>query len=81
MDLAESQIPLADAASQAGLAISLHFKLIATLHSLDKLDDEELATVGRALISELPGVKERYEAWTLLETLVPDFKRPEEADG
>ncbi len=81
MDLAEAQIPLTEASSQAGLAVALHFKLIAALHSIGKLDDEELATVAQALIAELPGVQARFDAWTMLESLVPDFTRPDEARG
>ncbi|WBO24086.1 hypothetical protein [Sphingomonas abietis] len=81
MDLTQTQIPLSEAASQGSLAVALHFKLIATLHSIGKLDDGEVATVGQALIAELPGVQERFEAWTLLESLIPDFQRPERVNG
>ncbi len=81
MDLAQPQIPLAESSSQARLAISLHFKLLAALRSLDKLDDAELTTIAAALIAELPGVKERFDAWSMLESFVPDFRRPEGAHG
>lgn len=81
MDLSERQLPVLEASSDGKLAIGLHFKLLAALRSIDKLDDEELATVAAALIAEMPGVQERFEAWSVLERLVPDFKRPEGVNG
>jgi len=79
MDLTQRQLPVMDTSSDGKLAIGLHFKMLATLREIGKLDDQEVATVASALIAELPGVQERFEAWTLVESLVPDFERPENA--
>jgi hypothetical protein len=81
MDLTERQLPVMEASSDGKLAIGLHFKLLAALHDIGKLDDEDLAKVASALIAEMPGVQERFEAWTVLESLVPDFERPEGVNG
>jgi hypothetical protein len=81
MDLTERQLPVLEASSDGKLGIGLHFKMLAALHDIGKLADEELAKVASALIGELPGVQERFEAWTLVENLVPDFKRPENAEA
>ena len=78
MDLAEPIIPLSEGATQAGLAVALHFKMVAALHSIGKLNDEEATKVAQALIAELPGVQARFDAWGMLEAMIPDFKRPEE---
>lgn len=81
MDLTERRLPVMEASSDGKLAIGLHFKLLAALRSIDKLDDEELGQVASALIAEMPGVQERFEAWTVLEDLVPDFKRPDNVEA
>jgi hypothetical protein len=81
MDLTERQLPVMETSSEGKLAVALHFKMLASLHDLGKLDDEELAKVASALIAELPGVQERFEAWTLIDSLVPDFKRPDNAEA
>jgi len=77
MDLTERHLPVMETSSDGKLAIGLHFKLLAALRHIGKLGDDDLSTVASTLIAELPGVQERFEAWTLVESLVPDFERPE----
>lgn len=81
MDLNERQLPVMETSSEGKLAVALHFKMLASLHDLGKLDDEKLAKVASALIAELPGVQQRFATWTLIESLVPNFKRPENAES
>ena len=76
-ELEDRLLPLGETASEARLAVSLIFKLLAGLKMAGKLDEEELRTIATSLIVELPSEQDRFHTWTLLESIVPDFKRPE----
>lgn len=76
-ELKDRIIPLREASSQGRLGVSLVFKLLANLHAIGKLDDDELAQVAGSLIAELDSDIERFEMWEMLEAMTPDFKRPE----
>jgi len=77
-DLADRSIPIEQRVSEGALGVALVFKLLALLRKTDKIDDDDLRTIGGSLIAELDGTQLRYETWTTLETWLPDFKRPEE---
>lgn len=76
-DLEDRLLPLDETATQARLAESLILKLVAGLHATGKLDDDEFRTIATSLIVELGSEQDRFRAWTLLEQIVPDFKRPD----
>jgi len=78
-DLADRSIPLEERVSEGALGVALVFKLLALLRKTGKLDDDETRTIAASLIAELDGTQLRFEMWTTLETWLPDFKRPEEA--
>jgi hypothetical protein len=77
-ELDERVLPIENSSSEGRLAVSLIFKLLAGLHEIGKLDDEEVCKVAATLIPELGSDQERFRTWTLMEELVPGIKRPEE---
>jgi len=78
-DLEDRSIPLEARVSEGALGVALTFKLLALLRKAGKLDDDETRTMATSLIAELDGTQLRYETWTILESWLPDFKRPDEA--
>jgi hypothetical protein len=77
-ELDERVLPIENSSSEGRLAVSLIFKLLAGLHEIGKLDDEEVSKVAATLIPELGSDQERFRTWTLMEELIPGIKRPED---
>jgi hypothetical protein len=74
----ESRIlPIEEAVTEGRLAVNLILKLIAELHRLGKLDDDEFLKVANTMVAELQSDQERFRAWSFFEQVIPDFERPD----
>jgi hypothetical protein len=76
-DLETRILPIEEAVTEGRLAVNLILKLIAQLHAIGKLDDDEFLKTATTIVVELQSDQDRFRAWTFLEQVVPNFERPD----